>query len=487
MAEYKNIFSPKTLGTLKGKSKDTLSKVLKGRSPGQMQANAFSLVNKLEAAEADYKDELEALAVQIAKEVYPVIDYAGIGIDAKLGKDTKLGKPYQTDPELLKKHDIVIHARGLVFPILMHEIAKGLYEIISKQAYHNKVSPEKRRIINSITQGGAVRGAFSHYNYKDYLDLINPELTDDYAQVMDDIFGGYHDENQIAKLLQVIDRYGDQLEGVGRVNVSFPKRKESGGEEAKKVTNQVDTYKNELDDIRFGQYIYNNITKIWVESEFDDPRVRDLFLAELYKIADYDEFYSFVENAINDELTNEQKRWAFYTMRDINSDLKKDDTGLEGLDEMKRMQKLAGIPVKEMRINIPGQLTNKDEEALWVLVEYFGESDYGFDLYEPARETYRLKDYEDLDEDSKALLAIRHLLKKSPGTHVTKDIFAYSTALGAPPDAYYTAVNIDRKNQEITVYSPYAGQDEDRYVGWFDSSGKYYPDVKNFDEDGNRI
>jgi hypothetical protein len=343
MAEYKKIYSPKTLDLLKGKSRDTLDKTLKGRQPRQMLDNAFNLINKLQKVEADYKGVLEDLAVQLAKEVYPVIDYAGIGIDAKLGADTKLGQPYKTDPKLSNKHSMIIHARGLVFPILMHEIAKGLYEIISKQAYHNKISPEKRRIINSITQGGAVVGSFSPYVYKDFLNSLDPQLVEDYTQVMNDTFGGYHDETQIAKLLQVIDRYGDQLEGVGRVNVSFPKRNEPGGEEAKRITNQVDTYKNELDDIRFGQYIYNSITKVWVDSEYSDPRVRDLFLAELYKEPDYDRFHSFVENAINDELTNEQKQWALSTMRDIDSDLKKDDTGLEDLDEIKRMQRLAGL------------------------------------------------------------------------------------------------------------------------------------------------
>ena len=44
-------------------------------------------------------------------------------------------------------------------------------------------------------------------------------------------------------------------------------------------------------------------------------------------------FFPFVENAINDKLTPEQKRWALGEMRDIDKDLKKDDTGLSGLDE----------------------------------------------------------------------------------------------------------------------------------------------------------
>jgi len=344
MAEYKDIFSPKTLAGLKGQSEKELAQITKGKSLRQMLDKANQLIWRIQPIEADYKKELEDLAVTLAKETYPVIEYAGIGIDAKLGSDTTLGKSYQTDPKLKEKYDIIIHARGAIFPVLMHEIAKGLYEIISKQAYYTKISPEKRRIINSITQGAAVQGAFSYHLYKDFLDLIDPELVNDYTNVMDATFGGYHDETHIAKLMSIIDRYGDQLTGVGRINVSFPKRTEKGDEEATKVTQQVDTYKNELDDIRYGKFIYNSVNNLWIDSGYDDSRVRDLFLAELYKLEDYNEFQSFVENVINNELTEAQKRWALGEMRDIYIDLKKDDTGLTGLGEQfVRMNRLAGL------------------------------------------------------------------------------------------------------------------------------------------------
>ncbi len=50
-------------------------------------------------------------------------------------------------------------------------------------------------------------------------------------------------------------------------------------------------------------------------------------------VADENDFFSFVENAVNDELTPAQLSWATGTMKDIEKDLKKDDTGLEDLDE----------------------------------------------------------------------------------------------------------------------------------------------------------
>ncbi len=57
-----------------------------------------------------------------------------------------------------------------------------------------------------------------------------------------------------------------------------------------------------------------------------------MFFAEVYKLID-DEFFPFIENAINGELKPLQRKWAMDTMRDIERDLRKDDTGLADLDE----------------------------------------------------------------------------------------------------------------------------------------------------------
>jgi hypothetical protein len=94
----------------------------------------------------------------------------------------------------------------------------------------------------------------------------------------------------------------------------------------------VDKLSNEPRDLQYGKFIYDAISKIYNESNINDPRVRELFFAELYKISD-DEFFPFIENAINDELKPLQKKWAIDTMKDIAKDLGKDDTGLEDLDE----------------------------------------------------------------------------------------------------------------------------------------------------------
>ncbi len=79
MAEYKDIFSPKTLAGLKGQSEKELAQITKGKSLRQMLDKANQLIWRIQPIEADYKKELEDLAVTLAKETYPVIEYAGIG------------------------------------------------------------------------------------------------------------------------------------------------------------------------------------------------------------------------------------------------------------------------------------------------------------------------------------------------------------------------------------------------------------------------
>jgi hypothetical protein len=95
-------------------------------------------------------------------------------------------------------------------------------------------------------------------------------------------------------------------------------------EKNKSIIGAVDKLSNEPNDLRFGKFLYDAITKLYNESNIDDPRVRELFFTEVYKL-DEDDFLSFVENAVNDELPPDQKRWAINKLKDIESNLKHDD------------------------------------------------------------------------------------------------------------------------------------------------------------------
>ncbi len=197
--------------------------------------------------------------------------------------------------------------------------------------------------------------------FKEYLDQINPELVAKYNEILKLAFGIYDDENAIAMLLSMIAQNQNMPGGESEMEydeqeeqfvikaraICFPMLvheivkglyeivgTEGFGPDKEKnqaIVGAVDKLSNEPNDLRFGKFFYDAISKIYNDSDIDDARVRELFFAEVYKL-DENDFFSFVENAVNDELTSAQLSWATGTMKDIARDLTKDDTGLEDLD-----------------------------------------------------------------------------------------------------------------------------------------------------------
>ena len=84
MPQYNQIFSPETLATLKGKSKESLRQMLGNKSIMQAAIRSQQLLNDIQRIEAPYIDELEEVAIQMAKDAYPILDSAGISINAKI-------------------------------------------------------------------------------------------------------------------------------------------------------------------------------------------------------------------------------------------------------------------------------------------------------------------------------------------------------------------------------------------------------------------
>jgi hypothetical protein len=77
--------------------------------------------------------------------------------------------------------------------------------------------------------------------------------------------------------------------------------------------------------------------------------------------------------------------------------------------------------------------------------------------------------------------------KYKPGTTlVSKDIFAFFSCPGAPSNSYQVKITVD-KDKDIFVESPYLDSEGDSSVGWFDTSGKYHADTKNFSDNGDYI
>jgi len=333
--EYDKIFSAKTMASLKGKSGESLRAMLGNKSLMQTMGRSMALLDEISEAEEGYRDELEMVAAQMVTDAYPIIDYANIKIDAKIVdmSDINLPPPSpQEDPTL---------------PDFGEDDPEKL--------------KAKRRIINGITQGASIRGAFGFMLFKEYLDQINPELVAKYNEILKLAFGIYDDENAIAMLLSMIAQNQNMPGGESEMEydeqeeqfvikaraICFPMLvheivkglyeivgTEGFGPDKEKnqaIVGAVDKLSNEPNDLRFGKFFYDAISKIYNDSDIDDARVRELFFAEVYKL-DNNDFFPFVENAINDELTSAQLSWAVGTMKDIARDLTKDDTGLEDLD-----------------------------------------------------------------------------------------------------------------------------------------------------------
>jgi len=342
--EYEDIFSPETMASLKGKSGDSLRQMLGNKNLRSAMSRTGDLLNELMQAEDEYRDELEMVAAQMVTDAFPIIDYANIKIDGKIvtnQSDFKMqSPPPQDDP---------------TSPDFGEDDPEKM--------------KAKRRIINGITQGASVRGSFWFLMFKEYLNAINPELVDKYNEILKLAFGIYDDENAIAMMLAMLAQ-GQKIQG-GESEMEYDEENEqfvikaaalcfpmlvheiikglyeivgTEGFGADKEKNQaivgaVDKLSNEPRDFQYGKFIFDALNDLYKNSGINDARVRELFFAEVYKLID-DEFFSFIENAVNNKLMPLQKKWAKDTMADIARDLGKDDTGLEDLDESKPIQEI---------------------------------------------------------------------------------------------------------------------------------------------------
>ena len=379
--EYEKIFKPETMAALKGKSGESLKQMLGNKSLMQTLMSSKEILDKIIAAEAPHRDVLAQIAVDMVTQAYPIIDYANIKIDAKIGDDISLGGGDDEPP-----------SEDLNTPELMKA---------------------KRRIINGITQGASIRGSFAFYLFREYLDLLDNSLVDKYGEILKQVFGIYDDENAIAMMLAALEQ-GQQIAG-GSSEMEYDEEEErfvikaralcfpmlvheivkglyeivgtqgfgQDKEQNKAVIGAVDKVSNEPRDFQYGKFIYDKLNDLYFESNIDDARVRELFFTEVYKLGE-NEFISFIENILNDKLTSTQKNWAMGEMKNIAKDLTKDDTGLEGLDENKKpyrdIKTTDKYIIREFNENIdPIELMwHRDNENR--VVEIIGKTDWKIQL-----------------------------------------------------------------------------------------------------------
>lgn len=401
--EYKNILSNKTLSNLDKKSKEHLKQMLGDRSIIQTISSSNLLLSEIAEAEKPYIEELEKLAINIIHELYPILKSLGIKIDAQITSlsdttnsldEIKFNAPKtwnldkfipDLDLDKVKFKDIIKYnnekylvgktTSSFIFYINLNTKEKGWFHKISlytdnkklsKISLSESLSPEsRRRLINAITQGAALRGAFAFHLFKEALDKINPSLVEKYNQIMKNSFGIYDDENAIALLLSLLAQGHKAAGGTSKVIINESKSSNitikaraicfpmliheiikglyelislqgfRGDKESnQKVVDKIDTLQNEPHDIKYGKFIYDTLNNLFASSQYNDPRIREFFFAEVYKLEDND-FISLIENSINEELTPKQKKWVDSTLKEISLDLRNDDYDETGLDEIK--------------------------------------------------------------------------------------------------------------------------------------------------------
>lgn len=493
--DYNKIFSPETISKLDKKSTDNLRQMLGDKTLTQTVMSSQKLLSDIAKAEAPYKSQLEKLAVDMVKELYPIIDEEGIVLDAKLtdisGVNSELNEIKINQPGSFESPYLVdsLDKWTKVLPYLKNKgykwvsgddlterdyydfgknkylklsdehplsLVRGLHPEmlsgVSKAGIFESITPEsRRRIINGITQGAALRGAFSFYLFKEHLDEIDPTLVDKYSDIMKNSFGIYDDPNAVAMMLSLLaqghkaaggsskviikeikvnnpfltsdivtayvdnllnkdglinwDKYHQVFEELGFISgkkywkglgtssgyiafiKSLPYNKltqlynklkelesknlqeseQSGitikaraicfpmlvhelikglyeitslqGFKGDKSSNQavvdkVDKLENEPNDIKYGKFVYDALNNVFASSEYSDPRIREFFFIDVYKLSD-DDFISFIENAINETLTPGQLKWVDQTLKEISDDLKADDYDATGIGEIK--------------------------------------------------------------------------------------------------------------------------------------------------------
>lgn len=320
-SDYENLFGKETFGTLKKKSSESLRQMLGGKNFMQASMEAMALLPQIVKAEEPYRDYLEEIAKDALYAAFPVVKKAGIVVEAKLVGSGELNLS-QNPPKKEEEEDDI--------PL-------------------DRLPVDKRRLINAITQGASIRGAKAYHYFRDIISTLDEDLVERYDKILNLGFGIYDDDNAIAMMLAMLSQGSAQQGGESEAEwdeesntltirakaLIFPILVHElvkglyeiislhgftgDPEQNKQIVGKVDKVQNEPEDLRYGKFIYDAITKHYEQSPYKNPLLRELFFTEIYKLDDQ-AFMSFVENSIQDALEPSQKRWVEKTLKRLESE-----------------------------------------------------------------------------------------------------------------------------------------------------------------------
>jgi hypothetical protein len=356
-ADYKKIFGPEVMQYLKGKSGESLRQLIGDKN---FTREMIRLVPKLSRAEEGHREELAQLAVNIVKEIYPIIDEYGIEIDARI---VPFGTRFSVDQ--MKRAPQTPITPPPPKPDKEPAGEEGPEDIIPQpEEEPAEEEPEesdeeqemKRRLVNSIIQGSSLRGAFSFLLFRDHINdiqNIDPEIVNDYRDVLKATFAAYDDDNGLAMLMssaasspikggesKAVEENGkivikawsvnfpmlvhEIIKGLKSITVGWAGYASKSAEKNAAVVKKVDKLSNEPEDLRYGKFVADALTNIYIESNIDDPRVRDAFETEVAKLK-FQELKSLIINSFQEKLTPQQKSWISSTFKDLERQWKQYD------------------------------------------------------------------------------------------------------------------------------------------------------------------
>jgi hypothetical protein len=142
--------------------------------------------------------------------------------------------------------------------------------------------------------------------------------------------------------------------------------------------------------------------------------------------------------------------------------------------------------LNEIKINPSGRIfPEKYMGDLNLFTDGYLEGSSPEGIFEPDGEDYDIERIGD-DPDDPQYIAFQNIINNiKPGVYLIKSWMGPHPAPGAPSNSYDTKITITTDG--VIKIESIALSNDGENAGWFDIGGKYHPDFKHFDEDGDSL
>lgn len=368
--KYEDIFSPETLSKLNKQSAENLKAMLGDKTLMQTMISSDKLLGEIMEIEAPYKEQLEQLAIQIVEDTYPIINDDSINIDAKIVSVSDVNQSLNESTPESKRRVINGITQGaalngtfsfymfkeyldVIDDTLVEKYNQLMKEVFGVYDDDNAIA----MFLNAIAQGQKTGGGSSKVIINEIKVNKPVDKDKEFEKIykeLEQLYPNQHPEFLFRQAWKKVDeKYKLNEQSAPTIQaraICFPMLVHeiikglyelvslqgfSGTKDQNQtVVDKVDKLENEPYDLKYGKYIYDALNNIYVESGYNDSRIREFFFAEVYQLGDQ-EFIDFIENALNNELTPSQQSWIKQTLKEIQIDLRDDDFDATGLDESK--------------------------------------------------------------------------------------------------------------------------------------------------------